>query len=375
MIGKVKYIEGMKLITQVKAEPEEPQSLLLIIQRFNQACSWLSQLAFDEKLFSWLPLQRRAYYELRQRFNLRSAEATVAIRKVAYAYKNKGRRQHMATFSPLGAIPLNAHSYKREGSVAFYGYRCPVKARPGVRLSGKHQATLSYDKASQKFYIHQVIEVPTPEPYQAQGFLGCDLGIVNILTDSDAVKYSGGQLNGLRHRHAQLRAKLQSKGTRSAKRLLIQRRRKEARFSRWVNHNISRTVVAKAKDTLRGIALEDLQGIRERITVAKAQRYSHHSWSFKQLRQFIEYKVRLYGTPLVLIDPRNTSRTCPQCGHVEKRNRVSQSEFRCQACGASGHADIFAALNIARRAVQDRAAGNQPNAAPQGSREFLVLKG
>ncbi|MER3402668.1 MAG: transposase, partial [Armatimonadota bacterium] len=69
-----------------------------------------------------------------------------------------------------------------------------------------------------------------------------------------------------------------------------------------------------------------------------------------QLRSFIEYKARLAGVPVVIVDPRNTSRTCPACGHVAKANRPTQAEFRCVECGFAGPADAIAAENI-RRAV------------------------
>lgn len=82
-------------------------------------------------------------------------------------------------------------------------------------------------------------------------------------------------------------------GHKVAKRLLKKRRHKEARFATDVNHRIAKKLVAKAKDTGRGIALEDLSGIRDRITVSKAQRRAQHSWVFHQLRCFIEYKARL----------------------------------------------------------------------------------
>ena len=192
---------------------------------------------------------------------------------------------------------------------------------------------------------------------QAPGCLGCDLGIINILADSDGETYSGGQVNGLRKRHARLRARLQKKGTKSCERLLRKRRRKEQRFGRWVNHNISKKVVAKAERRAQGLALEDLQGIRERVRVRKAQRRQHHAWAFDQLRQFITYKAALAGVPVVLVDPRNTSRTCPNCGLVDKANRVSQASFQCVSCGFAGHADTVAA-----RIISSRAAGNQPDA-------------
>ncbi|MER3403220.1 MAG: transposase, partial [Armatimonadota bacterium] len=70
-----------------------------------------------------------------------------------------------------------------------------------------------------------------------------------------------------------------------------------------------------------------------------------------QLRSFIEYKARLAGVPVVIVGPRNTSRTCPACGHVAKANRPTQAQFRCVECGFAGPADTIAARNIASRAV------------------------
>ena len=131
------------------------------------------------------------------------------------------------------------------------------------------------------------------------------------------------------------------------------RRRKEARFARDVNHSISKRIVAKAKDTAHGIALEELGGIRERVTVRRRQRATLHSWSFHDLRAKIEYKAALSGVPVVMVDPRNTSRTCPSCGCIDKRNRPSQSSFLCVVCGFAGVADHIAAGNIARRAAVD----------------------
>ena len=55
---------------------------------------------------------------------------------------------------------------------------------------------------------------------------------------------------------------------------------------------------------------------------------------------------QLKGVPVVLIDPRNTSRTCSSCGHCEKANRKNQTEFVCKKCGHCENADLNAAKNI-----------------------------
>ncbi|MEV6980916.1 transposase [Sphaerisporangium sp. NPDC051017] len=186
-------------------------------------------------------------------------------------------------------------------------------------------------------------------------WLGVDLGIVNLATDSTGEAHTGKGVRAVRRRHARLRARLQAKGTKAAKRLLKARRRKESWFARDVNHRISKHLVGKAEDTRQGIALEDLEGIRDRVTVAKAQRADLHSWSFYQLRTFITYKAALAGVPVRLVDPRNTSRTCHQCGHCDKRNRPTRDDFSCVWCGFAGPGDHNAAINIGRRAVSHAA--------------------
>ena len=116
-------------------------------------------------------------------------------------------------------------------------------------------------------------------------------------------------------------------------------------------HVISKKIVEKAKDTGKGIALEDLTGIRSRTVVRKKQRRQHNSWGFDQLKRFIEYKAKIAGVFLKFVDPRNTSRTCPKCGCIDKHNRKTQSKFSCVSCGFSSIADYIAAINIGRRAL------------------------
>jgi IS605 OrfB family transposase len=353
----------MKVTAVLRLDPPagDRGRLLGCLRRFNEAAQCLSGIAFQEKLWGWLPLQRRAYRELRQRFGLRAAQAVVCVRKVASAYKPKARRSREASFRLLGSMPLYKHSYKRDGTISFYGFRIPFRAGEGVRLSSDCEAKLLFD--GEKFLVHQVLEVEEKACPPPSDHLGVDLGLARVAVDSDGVThpeaphpFTPGQLRGLRKRHARLRSKLQKKGTRSARKLLRKRRRKERRFAAHVNHAIAKDLVERAKRTGRGIALEDLRGIRSRITARKAQRRDQSSWAFAQLRSFIEYKARKEGVGVALVDPRKTSLRCPGCGHVDKKNRPSRDRFRCVDCGLAGPSDAVAAENIRR------AAGSRPNA-------------
>jgi transposase len=82
----------------------------------------------------------------------------------------------------------------------------------------------------------------------------------------------------------------------------------------------------------------------------KPQRATHSSWSFAQLGQFIAYKARKAGVPVVHVDPAYTSRTCAECGHIDRANRVSQAWFACRSCGFVDHADRNSSRNIRARA-------------------------
>ncbi|MGY0007689.1 hypothetical protein [Micromonospora sp. I033] len=81
------------------------------------------------------------------------------------------------------------------------------------------------------WFLYASIEVAEATPYEPDGFFRVDMGIANIAYNSDGTRYAGTRLNGYRRRQMRLRARLQQKGTTSAKRLLARRNKKEARHA------------------------------------------------------------------------------------------------------------------------------------------------
>ncbi|MGA5824071.1 RNA-guided endonuclease InsQ/TnpB family protein [Kitasatospora sp. NPDC094028] len=237
-------------------------------------------------------------------------------------------------------------------------FSCSADALKTLRGHRKGESDLI--ERDREFYLIAVCDVPqTPLNENPDGFIGVDLGIANIATTSTGYRAAGRGLNRHRKRQLDLRKKLQAKGTRSAKRLLKKRARKEARHSANVNHIVSKTIVTTAERTGSGIALEDLTGIRSRVRLRKDQRTTVHSWSFHQLGTFLEYKARRARVPLVYVDPAYTSRQCSQCHHTERKNRVDQATFACRSCGTVMHADDNASHNIARKGQEVWTAGRE----------------
>lgn len=348
----------MKLTAQIKLNPSPAQADVLkhTLEAANAACAAISRTAWEAKTFRQFALHKLVYYDTRDTFGL-SAQVTVrCIAKVADAYKLDKRTRR--TFAPLGALAYDGKILTFNLAAATVSiwtldgrqvipFVCGERQR-ALLVSQKGESDLSYRDGS--WYLFATCEAPEAATQAASEALGVDLGVTNIAVDSDGEVHSGKAIKNVRYRHRRLRNKLQRLGTLGSRRRLRKLAGQERRFATWVNHNLSKKIVAKAEGTTRAIALEDLKGIRTRVTVRRSQRATLHSWAFAQLRAFVVYKAALAGVAVHLVDPRNTSRTCPACGHCEKGNRKSQASFVCLSCGFAGLADKIAAINISRRA-------------------------
>ncbi|MFI9171810.1 RNA-guided endonuclease InsQ/TnpB family protein [Streptomyces lincolnensis] len=359
--------------------PEQAAALEATLHACNEAASWVSEVAFERGEFKNFALRRHAYDTVKSRWGLGAQAAQHVIKKTCDAYTtlranlragNLGRpgskRCRRAAEKPIAFRPQGGQPYDDRmlswqipgrtvsiwttgGRVKSVAFTASLEQLATLALYRKGESDLL--RRDGMWFLNATCEVPeAPLNTEPVDFLGIDLGIVNIATTSDGEIMAGRELNRIRARERGLRAKLQKKNTPSAKRRLKKRRRKEARRAKDINHKIAKHVVAEAERTGRGIALEDLTGIRERVRLRKPQRATHSSWSFAQLGQFIAYKARKAGVPVVHVDPAYTSRTCAECGHIDKANRVSQAWFACRNCGVVAHADRNGSRNIRARA-------------------------
>jgi IS605 OrfB family transposase len=353
---------------KLKTTPADDAALLATLDRANAAANAVSAVAWETQTFGQYALQKICYHDIRGRFDLTAQVVIRLLAKVADAYKLDRERQRR--FRPQGSIAYDDRILRYgEDRVSIWTvegrrvlpFACDDRSR---RLLAGRQGESDLVHRDGVFYLFATVNYEEPPEGPVEDVIGVDLGIVNIAVDSDGERHSGSHVNCLRHRHRRLRSRLKRLYTRSAKRLFKKRRRKEERFARNINHTISKRLVAEAQRTKRALALEDLQGIRTRVRARKPQRATLSSWSFAQLRSFLEYKAQMAGVPVIAVDPRNTSRTCPACGHCEKANRVSQERFHCKRCGLAGLADFFAALILRDRG---RAVVGQPNADAVGS--------
>ncbi|UNB50883.1 transposase [Mycolicibacterium sp. YH-1] len=416
----------MKQVVQVRLEADAAQLDVLArtLAACNDTANLLSTIAHRERVFRGRDLRAITYAQAREHAGLGAQVAQSCIRKVAdsYAtlrtnlrngrYGKRGsprRRRVEATpirFRTLAAQPFDDRclswthdtATNHAGVVSIWTIEGRLKNLRFIGEPGQIAMLRAYRCGETDLIIRRrrggglaaylIATVDLPDPPvrtgahldTSAGWIGVDLGIENIAVTSDrplarelmatygACAPDGaagrGSVKDRRTRVRELRQKLQAKNTKSAKRLLRKRARKEARFAADVNHQISKRIVAEAERTGRGIAVEELTGIRERVRLRKPQRATHASWAFAQLGVFLTYKAARAGVPIIAVDPAYTSQRCTTCGSIDKRNRTSQTQFVCRACGYTAeHADILGADNIAHRAPTTWAQSTAPSAA------------
>ncbi|WP_035244495.1 RNA-guided endonuclease InsQ/TnpB family protein, partial [Desulfonatronovibrio hydrogenovorans] len=221
---------------------------------------------------------------------------------------------------------------------------------------------VTVSRRGKHWYISVQVEQEIPDPIPTQKpSVGIDMGVARFCTLSDGTFYT--PLNSFKRLSKKL-ARLQrglarkvkfSENWKRAKARITRLHEKIADVRRDYLHKLSRLIA----DKYGLVVVEDLRvcnmsasarGTLERPgRNVKAKSGLNRSildqgWSefFRQL----EYKLSWLGGWLEKVNPSNTSRTCPVCGHTDKENRRSQSRFRCVKCLFEGNADYVAAINI-----------------------------
>lgn len=350
---------------------DRKEDILETFRQYNFALNFCIDKAWkpEKKIINKSKLHKLTYYPLRERTNLPANficsarnKACDVIRGNIIRWANK-KKASKPVFKLLSAIQFDKRTLTiKNRDCTFSTVNGRVKARYFI---GNYQrnmlddpnyefrtATLSYRNGN--FFLNITIIKPAivKEP---EAIMGIDLGIKNIAATSTGRFFSSGLLNDSRKQFREKRGKIQSKGTRSAHKLIKRLGGKENRFANWVLHNVSRQIVNEAIDKgAQVIAFEKLANIRERAKKwRKKEKAKVNLWTFSKLQQFVQYKALEAGIDTVFVDAKYTSQRCSKCGHVESSNRNGFS-FKCKHCGFSINADYNASKNIAFKALSDK---------------------
>ena len=346
-----------------KLQPTSEQAALIeaTLKAFADACNYTNQTV-SKSITSSVSIQNLVYTIVREQFGL---SANLAVRACARVGANrkaaKSKDKPVKSFKPTSAdYDARIFAFREQDwtvSLTLVGGREHILVNAGNyqrgKLSGRKPTSATLCKHRDgKYYIHIQVKDEAPTPIKSNNVIGVDFGRRDIAVTSSGDKWDGSQITEVRDKYSRVRASLQkraTKGTRSTRRrarqILQRLQGRERRFQSWLNHNISKLIILSALTSNSIVAIEDLTGIRERtnkLTRGKIERRRSNSWSFFQLRQFLEYKAIQVGVEVVAVSPRYTSQTCHQCLHIhpdrDKSYRSGKS-FKCGHCNWHGDAD------------------------------------
>jgi len=408
------------ITAKLKLDLSQEQKMLLreTSLAYRDALNYVSQVAFENnRTSSANKLQKLAYYDIRDEYNLPSQMACNVCRQVGATYRSlwtkvKQNSQHRKQgktkkrYNGLDQAPQFVSrtcnlNYGRDFSFVKEGISLiTLQGRIKVSYSGSQKhldliksgeakakgAKIYYTPSHKNYFLLVSLEIEKPDiqPTDIKRVSGVDVGQRYLAVETDPqnqVSFYDGQSTIHQAKHYQRRRKsLQRKGTRSAKRRFKKLSGRERRFRADVNHQVSKQV-AKSNSL---IGLENLTHIRERTnlrrkgkTASRKQRKANRkqtSWSFAELQSFIDYKAVLNDSLAIQVDADYTSQSCPCCGHTSKRNRPNKGlTFHCENCEFELHADLVGARNVAMRTLlvrQDWTSTGSLSACPDAPSEL-----
>ena len=243
-----------------------------------------------------------------------------------------------------------------------------------VRLSGSDQYAgakvvsvhLSCEDG-RKWFATIGYEVELPEPADNGLAIGVDMNCGQVATSTGCILRAPDvtRLEARRKRYQRRMARCK-KGSKRRE-IMRQRMAKAIRRKRNIGRDWRHQVSRRLADTAGMVVIEDLQVAKmtrsakgsldapgKNVAAKAGMNRTILATGWGELRRNVEYKA----AHIVAVDPRNTSRKCHECGHVDKGNRTTQADFKCLACGHAGNADVNAALNVMARGIG--ASGRRP---------------
>jgi putative transposase len=338
------------------------QGLYSLFEEFRLMCNNAIRIAIHEKPRSRFSLIKLAYptlkmYGLHTHYILSACEAAYSV------YRNKNRKS--IPYVNKAFIKLDNQTYQLDhlllripttprhfifltlqGSDYHLSFIDDPKLKRGSITVTEHAANIAFSK-----------KAPTIEPL---GYVGIDVNERNVTvsaTDGYSHKFTDfGDVVEIKERYTEIRARI-GKTTRQdrriGRRLLVKYGRREKNRTMQRIHRITRKIVDYAQQKHFGIKMEKLTGIRTRYRRGNGQgrffRGRMNSWVFGETQRQTDYKARWIGVPDWFVNPRGTSRNCPDCGsHVAP---LQDRRLYCTVCDKTWDRDDLASKNIMACAV------------------------
>ena len=346
-INSKEFFIPMKSVATIKLKVRHNKDLLEMSQTFRNAVQYAVDIGFQYRETNTFKLHHLCYKDIRREFGL---PADFTIEAIAKASENlKSTNLEIKPVIKKAPISFNRKlfTFKPDNiRLATFIPKQRINIKVGIPEYYKRYLTWRYqtleiitDRKNRMFFnITFSREVDIVNSCVATDIIGVDLGVNNLAVCSDGRVFQSPKTKLIQFNF--MRKRLQAKGTKSAKRLLVKRRGRQKRYMANINHIVSKQIADKS------LVFEDLTGIRDRNYKSKRFNRWLHNWAFAQLQSFATYKAVAKGNTVWFENPYLSSQECSNCGELGSRYAGS---FVCSHCGFSAQADFNASCTLHRR--------------------------
>jgi len=365
------------LVLPLQESQRKREKVQTAIEDYRELTGYLSDILVSYPVHERNAQNTSIYRRLREEFEDRDVEVgskvmLAAIHDVVESFRSwreRGRDGELPRFRQNDYFAVTSQELKIVENDGGYGLKANfIPYKPewfGIQHRPYHESLLSRvvdeeDSASVgKGEIHAdedglhahlsiTYDVEVFQPEDVETTVGIDLGESTLFAaavldgeEVTAVQMEpGAEFRHHRNRIDEKRRRLSEQGDLNGVRAC---RGDRERYTEQVCHTASKRIVEIASAHAPSkIHLEDLTNYRQTAS------NPIHDWPFAELQEQIMYKATGAGIPVQKIDPRDTSISCRKCGQATPEFRDGD-EFSCRRCGYEVHADVNAAINIAKR--------------------------
>ncbi|MEM4709079.1 MAG: RNA-guided endonuclease TnpB family protein [Fervidicoccaceae archaeon] len=363
---------------RVSPEPASYQELIGLMRRYREALNHAINVVIENRALSLSKAHRLLYKVFKERYGLPSKVAQDCYREaiaIAKSWLSNHSRGNMPRVMAPRIWLSNSYSYRVRGGYVelLGGYKLRIigwDKRYDVYPSG--DAILLFRDG--KFILEVSKRVPKPAKYIPSGVLAVDINEKEIVVGNSRVEHRFETAVERAQHYKRLAEYLQKKYSSTRYNAWLRRKSIKRRISRfhskakriiedWAKKT-SHEIVAFAKRHQYAVAREDLTGLVENLRkLPKEHKVGLTILSYRRLEHWIDWQCEKNGVPVITLNPRGTSSTCPKC--CSKLVENSYRRLSCPRCGLEADRDTIAIMNIEKIAISKMGGPLAAPTAPQ----------
>jgi len=352
----------LRVVKSVKQSIQPNNDLENMMDIFRDMMNHCIRIGIKENCSTLKRMSILSYHELRN-YDILSSYKICAISQacgILAKYKKEFKKNPNAKM-PYITKPYitNCYQIKHNGSLL----TIPFKPHQPINilLNNHTQQILSDDTLKVRSFTITALNISIciskeVETIECTKIVGIDRNLKNVTcgNNESVTFYKTNKLLSIKQNTIYARAGFKRNDHRKKKQYYKNMQNRLQNRTKQFIHKISKDIVTNAVQTKSIIAFENLKGIRKLYRKGNGQgnkyRKKMNGWQFYELQRQVQYKASWEGIPVVLVDPKRTSKLCPICGDRIQEDRQNRRKLLCINCGKSMDRDVIASMNIAHKA-------------------------